>query len=52
MRLVHDGAGYSRTEKVGFVAQHPVATKALKVCWQGKERGRNCGVCEKCVRTN
>lgn len=51
MRLVHDGAGYSRTEKVAVVARHPVATKVLKVCWQGKERGRNCGVCEKCIRT-
>jgi hypothetical protein len=23
----------------------------LKVCWEGKEFHKNCGVCEKCIRT-
>jgi hypothetical protein len=50
-RIVHDGAGYSRTEKVSQIATNPTATRTLKVCWEGKETFRNCGVCEKCVRT-
>ena len=23
----------------------------LRVCWEGPQRDRNCGVCEKCIRT-
>lgn len=49
--IVHEGAGYSRTEKAELVAQHPVALRTLKVCWQGRDQAANCGSCEKCVRT-
>jgi len=51
MRIVHDGAGYSRTEKVVEIATHKTATRVLKVCWQGQETFKNCGNCEKCIRT-
>lgn len=51
MKIVHDGAGYSRTEKIKVVAGYPVATKCLRVCWQGADQSKNCGVCEKCIRT-
>jgi polysaccharide pyruvyl transferase WcaK-like protein len=51
MRLVHDGAGYSRTEKVAQIATHKTATQVAKVCWEGQETYKNCGVCEKCIRT-
>lgn len=51
MRIVHDGAGYSRTEKVAQIATHKTATRVLKVCWQGHETFKNCGHCEKCIRT-
>jgi hypothetical protein len=51
MRTVHDGAGYSRTQKVEVIAEHPVASKIVKVCWEGKETHKNCGSCEKCMRT-
>jgi hypothetical protein len=51
LRIVHDGAAFSRTEKVAVVARFPYAARALKVCWEGRHQGRNCGVCEKCVRT-
>ena len=51
MRLVHDGAGYSRTEKVAQIATHKTATQVVKVCWEGQETFRNCGECEKCIRT-
>ncbi len=49
--IVHDGAGFPRTEKIEAIARDPVARRCLKVCWEGKNQGRNCGVCEKCVRT-
>jgi hypothetical protein len=51
MQLVHDGAGYSRTEKVARIAAHKTATLAVQVCWEGQEASRNCGECEKCIRT-
>jgi hypothetical protein len=51
LSIVHDGAAFSRTEKVGFLANHPTACRTLKVCWAGKDQGTNCGVCEKCTRT-
>ncbi len=51
MQIVHDGAGYSRTEKVAFLARYPEAIRGLRVCYAGIQKDRNCGVCEKCVRT-
>jgi hypothetical protein len=51
MRLVHDGAGYSRTEKVAQIAADKMAMEAVKVCWEGQDASKNCGQCEKCIRT-
>lgn len=50
MNLVHDGAGYSRTEKVERIAKNLAASTYIKVCWQNQSIG-NCGQCEKCYRT-
>ncbi len=50
-KIVHDGAGFIRTEKVKEIAKHPTARKVVKVCWEGSETHKNCGLCEKCVRT-
>jgi hypothetical protein len=51
LTIVHDGAAFSRTDKIAFLSGVPAALQSLKVCWEGKQQGRNCGVCEKCVRT-
>jgi hypothetical protein len=51
LRIVHDGAGYSRTRKVEEIAKNPTATSVVKVCWEGRETFKNCGLCEKCMRT-
>ena len=51
MRIIHYGAGYSRSEKIERLAEHPDAVASLRVCWQGQDQSRNCGECEKCVRT-
>ncbi|MDR5701483.1 hypothetical protein [Agromyces aerolatus] len=48
---VHDGAGSSRTEKALVLQQVPELVKHLRVCWQGELHDRNCGRCEKCLRT-
>jgi hypothetical protein len=49
--MVHDGAAFSRTEKIAAIARDPIATRAVKVCWLAADKSRNCGICEKCVLT-
>lgn len=51
MRISHDGAALSRTAKAKVVATEPGVLALLRVCWQGERLSRNCGRCEKCVRT-
>ncbi len=51
MQVVHDGAGFSRTDKISDIARYPLACKVVKVCWAGDDQSTNCGHCEKCVRT-
>lgn len=51
MQLIHEGAGYSRIEKAKLIAQNAIARKTLKVCWEGVNQHENCGICEKCIRT-
>jgi hypothetical protein len=61
LEVVHDAAGFTRTAKIAAIAADPLAVRGLRVCWEGdrslsradrtRGQGRNCGVCEKCVRT-
>ena len=51
MRICHDGAALTRTAKARVVAREPELLGSLRVCWQGERLSRNCGRCEKCVRT-
>jgi hypothetical protein len=51
LEIVHDGAEATRTEKVERqLARAELALENLTVCWRGRP-DRNCGVCEKCLRT-
>lgn len=50
-RLVTDGAGFGRADKVEALLPYPEAVANLRVCWQGPDPAKNCGVCEKCVMT-
>lgn len=49
--VIHDGATHSRTQKVDAIAAWPAGANSLRVCWQGELKDRNCGRCEKCLRT-
>ncbi|MGE5230204.1 MAG: hypothetical protein ACM3NS_00585 [Deltaproteobacteria bacterium] len=51
LTVVEDGAGLNRCEKISHLAGWPAGLEALRVCWEGGQRDRNCGECEKCVRT-
>lgn len=50
-QFIHDGAAYTRTQKIQVISDWPEANKYLRVCWQGQDKDKNCGQCEKCVRT-
>lgn len=49
--IIHDGAGYSRSEKLKLLKDWKVGLDNLRVCWVGNLTYKNCGKCEKCVRT-
>jgi len=46
-----DGAELTRLEKVMLISRQETLVKNIRVCWEGNTAGANCGVCEKCVRT-
>lgn len=50
-KVIHDGAGFSRSEKIKFISEWDLGVENLRVCWAGGNHDRNCGHCEKCVRT-
>lgn len=50
MRIRHDGITMTRLDKTRLIAEWDTALRNIKVCgpnWPG----RNCGQCEKCIRT-
>jgi len=54
VRIRHHNEQYSRQEKLELVADWPAGLHALDVCfhWKNRQLGkRNCGRCEKCLRT-
>ena len=50
-RIIHDGAGFCRSEKLITLSSWSIGIRHLRVCWAGNRHDRNCGHCEKCVRT-
>jgi hypothetical protein len=48
--ITHDGAGFTRYEKVCALAEWPEALQNLRVCIRGAEREKNCCRCHKCIR--
>jgi hypothetical protein len=49
--LVSTGGTHRRTERLAFLADHPVLLDGLRVCFREGAGGGNCGHCQKCVRT-
>lgn len=50
-RLLLEGSGFSRVEKIRYLAAWPEFLDSLRVCNRSARTSRNCGVCEKCIRT-
>jgi hypothetical protein len=51
LTLHTEGGGFGRTERIALVSESPDVVAGLRVCWEGPMTGRNCGDCEKCLRT-
>lgn len=49
--VIHDGAAFTRAEKIREISNWPQALRYLRVCWEGEQKDRNCCSCEKCIRT-
>lgn len=49
--VLHDGASYNRSRKVFEISKWEIGSNNIRVCWKGEQKDRNCGKCEKCVRT-
>lgn len=49
--IVHHGATHDRQGKIAVIAGEPLVQRHLRVCWRNRKGRMNCGVCEKCVRT-
>ncbi|MBD2464470.1 hypothetical protein H6G89_26035 [Oscillatoria sp. FACHB-1407] len=48
--IVHDGADSGRIHKIRHLANWDEGLRHLRVCWEGADKYRNCGRCEKCIR--
>jgi len=48
--IIHDGASYRRIKKIALLKQWDLGCSNLRVCWEGTQKDRNCGKCEKCLR--
>ncbi|ACB74387.1 hypothetical protein [Opitutus terrae] len=44
----HDGAAFTKLAKVQALARQPLVAERVRVCWQGEQHDRNCGVCFTC----
>lgn len=49
--FITDAIVVNRTEKAAVLKNWPACIENLRCCWKNKDRAKNCGVCEKCVRT-
>jgi hypothetical protein len=51
LEVVDWGGRFSRTERLARIADHPLAQRTLRVCWENRDGAYNCGRCGKCLLT-
>jgi hypothetical protein len=49
--VIYNGWEADRYSKTAFIAQYPIATEILRVCYQDASSTYNCGRCWKCLST-
>ncbi len=50
-RILTEGLGFTRSQRAAFLMEHSNLAPHIRVCWENAHTGANCGVCEKCIRT-
>ncbi|MFC1760034.1 hypothetical protein ACFLZD_00775 [Candidatus Neomarinimicrobiota bacterium] len=50
LKILHDGAKYTRGEKILAVSKWKIGVNNLRVCYSGERQDTNCGECGKCVQ--
>lgn len=50
-RFISDGHEHTRTDRANLIKNWEKGLKYLRVCWCNSDKSKNCGRCEKCVRT-
>lgn len=50
-RFFVDGGEHSRTQRADMIKDWKAAVENLRVCWRNADKSKNCGKCEKCIRT-
>lgn len=50
-QFYHVGYGILRTTKLADMSDDVLVQRHLRVCWKGRGARKNCGECEKCLRT-
>ncbi len=51
LEIADSGGRFSRTQRLGRIATHPVVQQTLRVCWENPGAAYNCGQCRKCMVT-
>lgn len=51
LAVEHGDASLHRLGRTTAIAHEPLAQQHLRVCWEHRNPGVNCGRCEKCART-
>lgn len=51
LEIYHHGANVTRFEKIAAIADWPLVQQRLRICWQNPHGLKNCGECDKCLRT-
>lgn len=49
-KIIPDGGGFQRIEKIKAISVWPEGLEHLRVCWEGEKKDGNCCDCEKCIR--
>ncbi len=50
-RFISDGMLDCRTQRAAIIKDWQAGIENLRVCWRNEDKSKNCGICEKCVRT-
>ena len=50
-QFISDGMEHNRIERISMIKNWSACINNLRVCWENNDKSKNCGKCEKCIRT-